>query len=319
MPDASAPSALGRTIAALLLGVVLFAVTAEVAVRLLDPTPRIQVVDLSERALRWIDEHPIWQDAGRVPVPDPCPAPGGLSVLLVGDSIAVSGAPPEQTIGPRLAARLTERLGRPVCTKVAARPGLPVAAQVALAKDLDPQGTSDLVLMLVWRATGGAVRAGDWWIETTPIAVDAHGWPPPPLPTPHALHRLLMGTSAAWRYGTLALSSKRDDDTRAQRSGHDDLIAWAKQHDIPIAFAEMPPLDRPFGTPWERSTWKLLLGTQMASAGRVWVDMSAELAARAHDVTAVRQDTCCHYLPPGHDAVAEVLADALTPVLETTP
>lgn len=315
MADAPPPRSGPRTLLVVLLGLLVFAATAEIAVRALDPTPRIQVVRLSERDLRWIGEHPIWQDAGSVPTPDPCPAPGGLSVLLVGDSIAVSGAPPEQTIGPRLATHLSERLGRPVCARVAARPGLPVAAQVALAKDLDPEGTSDLVLMLVWRATGGAVRAGDWWIETTPIETDAEGWPPAPLPVPHALHEALVAHSAVWRYATLALSRKRQDDGPDQRRAHDALLAWAAAHDIPVAFGEMPPLDRPFGEPWLKSTWKIMLRSQMEASGRVWVDVSHALGARGEDVEVLRQDTCCHYLPPGHDAVAQVLAEAVAPVL----
>lgn len=311
--------ALSRWFAVTALSVALFAATAEVAVRALHPVPRVQVIDLPQRHTTWIDGEPVWAGAGVIPTPDPCPAPGGLVVLLLGDSIPTMGTDtPEETTGPRLAHHLQAALGRPVCVRVAARPGLPLRSQLAFARSM-ADGV-DAVVAQVWRPTGRWALIGSrWWIDTTDIAVTDGGLPRPPIPMPDLLHRAVLTVSEAWFYATLALAVPDPIDVDRALVAHRALLDWADVLGVPLVYAEMPPLDRPFGAAWDRVLWAVALEAAARHRGVPWVRVSDGLAAAGHDVAAVRLDPCCHYVAPGHDAVAQVLTPAVAAVLSQDP
>ncbi len=314
------PPRIGRLLVGLAVSALVFLATVEGTFRAMNPVPRVQLVDLEARDITWVDGHPVWADGWEVPIPEDCPTEGGRSVLLLGDSIAVQGADAPDTIGPQLARRLQDVWGVPVCAKVAARPGMPVESQLALARAVDPDLEASVVVVLVWRASGSSIRTGRWWIETTPIATDADGWPFPPLPLPDALHRPLLDASAAWRYATLALAAQRETDIPSEQRTHREILDWATSHDTPVVFAQMVPLDQPFGTPWREDIWQKELGQALAGReGVVWFDAGDALAAAGVDVEAVRMDTCCHYLPPGHAAVADVLVPPVLAVTDPPP
>lgn len=297
-----------------LLGVPASLLVAEVVTRVGNPTPRSQVIDLRSETLIQVDEHPVWVDPYHTP-PEDCRDPSPRSILVVGDSIAVVGASAVDSLGPRLVERLSEAWNEPVCLRLAAAPGLPVEGQAALARHLDPHAESDLLILLLWRASGASVVAGHWWIETTQMATDPEGWPLPPFPLPSAWHATLLAHSALWRYATLALARPLPVDIQADTRTHRTLFSWAREHQMPVLLAEMPPLDRPFGSPWGRSVWLEELRATWTAGDLPWVDVSAELASRGADVEALRLDTCCHYNPAGHEAVAEILAQAALRVL----
>ncbi len=305
------------------LGIAVFGATAELATRRLRPSPRVQVIDLETQPVRWIENHPLVEHGPQVTTDPPCPRPGGRSVLVMGDSIAVLGATPDATIGPQLASLLRAAWGVPTCAWVAARPGLPVEGQFAFARHLDPKGLADVLVVLLWRGRGAAVRTDRYWIETTGIHTDGVGLPAPPFPLPSALHRFGIDHSHAWRLLTLALARTQDADPGTALETHRAIVRWAHDRDMPVVFALMPPLDRPFGAPWGQTVWKRDLHDAVQGDPSIrWLDVGGALGDAGIDVRDARMDTCCHYLPAGHAAVAKALVPTvldLVPPPETTP
>ena len=296
-------------------GLALFVATAEGAVRVGRPTPRAPVVDLAAREVAWLGGVPVWDAPGLPRASSGCAEGGAAEVVVVGDSIPSIGAEAAQTLGPRLGDRLSDALGRPVCVRVAARPGLPPQAQYALAEAVAPD--APVVVLALWRAGARWTVVGDrWWFDTTTVAVDGAGLPRSPMPLPSGLHRSLLGVSAAWRYTTLALAQEDPPGVDRAVAPHRAFLDRVRGRGAQVVVAEMPSMAVPFDAQPVSDGWVGVLRAQTEAAGGAWVEVGRVLAAQGLGVEDVRIDTCCHLNTAGHDAVAAVLVDPVRRALD---
>ncbi len=294
----------------------LAAATAEVAVRVLDPAPRTQVVRPdAQRRLREVGGVPAWERVG-----DGWPetlrgegcvvGPGGKRVVFTGDSILqVTGALAEDNFVVDLRERLPGW-----CLHNLAEAGFIGEQKAAVALAALQAGGVDAVIWEVWGERGHAVQHDDVVIHVGGYDVDAAGWPVLPwLPLPSPLHDALMSRSRAWAYTVLALGptgrfepgSPLFERVRAATEGQGGRMA----------LLVMPELERPFGEPspvWDEvkaevATWATERSVPSLDIGAAWTG--------TYDHEALRLDPCCHYNPTGHDALADTLASWLPAVL----
>lgn len=305
-----------RPILGTLVSLLLFAGTAEALVRGFRPEPRAPLFHLPDVHVRWVDGQPVWDVPGhRIPHAEPCPAEGGLVVVALSDSVLTSSAPPEQTVGPRLEASLSEALGRPVCVVVAGQPGMLLSAQLARAKEVAETRPVDAVVVAAWRGTQRFGVAEPYLFYTDRLAVTDTGLPAPPIPLPDAIHRPLLGASAAWRYLTLAVAREIEVPREARLLGFDPVFDWARALDAPLLLASMPGFARPLGDQGGDHLNLPGLKARTEAAGARWLDVGAALDDAGYTRDDVAADAVCHYTPAGHAAVAEVLTPPLVELL----
>ena len=187
-----------------LLALSLFAVTAELSLRAMNPVPRVQAVYLSgDRpelpAVQVVDGQPMWRNDGsdaREQVA--CDRP--LHVLLVGSSITfgVELEAPE-ALGARLQEVLDTMMPGRVCVHSVAQPGFVGANKLVAARAWVAQHPADLVLWELWsNEVDGYVVSGDYAWNFGPFLVDELGYPS--MLVPASVNAALWQRSAAWRF-----------------------------------------------------------------------------------------------------------------------
>ncbi len=310
-----------RALLGLTVSAVLFLGTAEGIVRIGRPVPRMPIFHLPTMDVRWIDGEPVWDIPGhRIPHDADCPTPDGQVVMVLSDSVLTASAPREQTVGPRLGALLTEQLGHPVCVPVAGQPAMMLRSQIALARTLAETHPPDAVVVAVWRTTETWAVAGDYLFNTTWGTTTPSGLPSPPLPIPEALHRALLATSAAWRFTTVAVIPHRNQPDGFALSAYRDLLDWTDTLGVPVLLARMPELGHPLDeAPATRGGGIPGLHALAERRGAAWLEVGPALAAAGFTAPAIRADTCCHYVPEGHAAVASVLQAPVAALLTPEP
>lgn len=308
--------------------VVLFALTAELSVRALDPVPRVQVVRGATLPWHLVDGVPQWTvspDLAPVMEGRSCQAdPSARQVALVGDSVLQvsqqDGSPSgdaQTRLRAHLVTQLQDRLNaagsQRWCVRDLAQSGyLPYQFEVAL-RTAHAEAPVDVAIVEVFKAES----------RYTPLGPDLyalHGWPrtaagvPKPWPwIPDAVQEALFGGSAAWAYASIALGEpdprSPDLDLPLDRS-YRTTVDWALAHGVDTVLLQVPVLDIPFAQSAADGAGEWAALEADAQARGVGVLRLAE-ALKDEDVTKLRLDTCCHYAPAGHAAIARVLADAL--------
>jgi hypothetical protein len=310
------PRSPGRTagflIVALLLGLAAAAATAEVAIRLAKPPPRMQIVRLDADWLR-LDERdgvPLWWDPVYAHGPirgEPC-RPGQPVVGVASDSVLMSIEPSGD--GHRVADELRASLG--VCVRDGGRAGYRPYQELAMLRWIDEQTPLSVGILSIWKEDRHYHRFGSSLYDSETVVHDADDFLPlPPLRgLPHGLHRWLFGHARAWEYATIALAEPVWD-ARDPAGAYLEAIAWASARRLPLILVEAPPLDAPFEqTAAERAElprdgWLARIEEAARGAGHEYVVLAEAL--RDEDYREIRLDACCHYNRKGHAAVARVL------------
>lgn len=310
-----------RALAALGLGAALFALTGEVAVRALDPSPGGQVVRPRQGTrgidgFRVVDGEPLWTHEGSGPRQDPGCGPDARTVLLLGSSIFWgTGYAPEQVVSARLQERLDPTRQR-VCVRNHAQPAYVGSNKLVEARELIPRLRPAVVVWEVWTSDAASYVVLDGVAYNMGQSrVDEAGYPVILPGVPASVHHALFRRSALWRYGHLSQLRQDPEVYEARWRAHlatrmPELARLTADAGGRLLLAFVPPLDRPFATfaadvvDKKRGYWWV---REWADAAAVpWVDVATELAGR--DVEALRHDPCCHYNPDGHAALADLLA-----------
>lgn len=294
-------------------------VAAELAVRVLRPTPRAQVIEGSRRVeLRLSEGVPVWttRDDPRARPDETCRAarPGAAQVVGLGSSIFYGvELAPAQTWAPRVQA-LLDQAGLPTCVHNLSGPGFSALQKRQLLREVAAPLSPRVVLWELWgtdvleyRMLGG--RA--WRMGVLRAGPDGY---PNPLSLPLAVNRLLFDSSAAWRYATAAIAPAEDrpaGDWNAVLDGPvAEALALAERSGGQLLLVAMPPLDRSFA---ESADGDDRMATQAARwiaarAGRPVRLLRAAELLRGDDHVDLRLDDCCHYNEAGQARLAEVLA-----------
>lgn len=309
----------GRAVVGLVLGLVV----AEGAVRVLNPTPRAQVVVPSaELVVEAVDGVPLWRSPGVPPELENAAcrtAPGGLEVWVVGDSVLYTwfrdaGGRPVQ-----LAVGLQRRLDAShpgSCVRNVSQPGYSGVQQLAELRRLLAARRPDLVYWGTFKGDGAYVELDGTWINVGAYETAADGLPRVRgLPLPTGIQRAWMSHSRFGRYATLALGAERPPLANPDR----DVIPLEELHMASVAEAARavaeaggrlvlvlaPPLDRPFRSSVAQPppTWRHLRAFA-AAHGVGELDLARALVDE--DVERLRFDLCCHYGEAGQEALAGV-------------
>ncbi|MCB9682291.1 MAG: hypothetical protein H6733_12560 [Alphaproteobacteria bacterium] len=303
------------------LGLALFAGTAEVAVRLLKPTPRLQVVhggatlEPGVHQIRVLHGEPVWDEADSAARQDPGCAPGATDVVLLGSSILWgTGYPHDEVVSHYLQADLAAQGSW--CVRNHAQPAFVGTNKLAVAEDVLPRVEPAVVVWEVWaNDAGDYTLIGDDAYNVGTVQTDADGWPVAVPGVPTALHHWLFQHSRAWNYLTLAAVPEAPGAYEATWGRMRDTIlprvlALTEAHHGKLLLVFMPFLDKPFAASvaFERDR---LRGYQWVHAwaeahGVATIDVAQAFVDR--DPVALRNDPCCHYNPAGHEALAALLA-----------
>jgi hypothetical protein len=303
-----------RALARLALAAALFLATAEVAVRWIMPTPRVQVIRADQVAsIEEVDGVPVWHLSSPEVARDGCAnAPEGAKrAVFVGSSILRgSGVEGPQVFSELLRARLpagswcVENLAEPAFTA----PQKAVVALRALARTRPP----DLLVWEVWENDPGQWRwLGDRAVNLRHHVVDPATGAPEWRVVRGAWADRLFRASELWRYAVLTLAT-HDPDMAALMSASLErdlapVVARAREVGTDVQLAIFPDLSRSFAAsaskplPAYKPVWPFA-----EAHGLTW--LRVDLALQDQDVAALRLDTCCHYNAAGHEALADLFA-----------
>lgn len=322
-----------RETLAVLVGLAVFAMVAELTVRMVDPMPRSQVIrpgtggSNGMPGFRVVGDTPLWRAQDSERRRDPGCEPGSRNVLLLGSSIFWGTSYNAQDV---VSAKLQERLDptrASLCVRNYAQPAYVGANKLAELEEALPELQPVVVVWEVWtnEPDGYTVIDGAAY-NLARGAVDAEGYPVSIPGLPASVHHFLFRTSEFWEYAHLAMSTY--DATlyeavwRAHLSGR---MARAKQAIDAVGarwvLVLMPPLDRPFAEFSKEIrfrnrgySWVI----QWADENGVpWIDVADAL--RDRDYKGLRHDPCCHLNPAGHEALAELLAPRIQALVGESP
>ncbi len=297
--------------------------TAELAVRVLQPTPRVQVVTGSEPpdlayAARVVGTEPLWAAPGSTERQNAgCERP--RRVVLFGSSILFgTSLDAPEAVSTHLQSRLDAAEPGAWCVHNHAQPAYVGESKLIEAERLLPALQPELVLWELWDADPGRYTfVGTDAYNFVGLRLGADGLPWV-LPLPSALHGALFRQSAFYRYATLAMSPTDGRDADALGHAYLDVFeprmeALRARWSGRLVLVRAPHLDQPFATwadrPLDAHQRRL---ASWAAAHDVPIVSLAE-ALRSDHVEALRLDTCCHFNAAGHERLADVLLPVVRP------
>ncbi len=301
-----------------LLSILIFVVTAEVVVRVANPTVRHQVVRQSE-GLTLYEAHgqPVWeegQSAERRHLQCPIDNPEAAITLTLGSSIFYgSGVEPADVFTQDL----QEAYGTTRCVMNFAEPGFSMQNKLARAQEVLSSYPGADVLLEIWENDPhGYTMLGRSAYSLRTLPVDSGGYPRT-LGVPAPLNGFLFRHSKAYEYASLAVDAPpnpRSEDELWREivvPQLDEMLALVRANGSSLRLMFMSKLSRPLNE-------QLGDGAYAAyPVARDWADRHGiswfEAAELLQDqaVEEIRYDPCCHFNPKGH----EVLAERLLPLL----
>lgn len=317
----------------LVLGLVLAFVVAEVAVRVMNPVPRIQMVrnkggpqvgeDFSG-GIRLYELHgtPVWIETTANPIRARVCEKNGpenqVRIAVFGSSIFY-GSSIAETANFSLAMEkeLSTRWNRPVCVVNYSQPAYGHDNKLAVAKEELPKFKPHLVVWEIWmNDTSKYVLLGDTAYNVAKLIRGEDGYPSL-LGFSGALNRWLLNHSALYEYSAMSFNENKHmgkaEDIWAAYAEEDlsQLLDLAKAEGAEILLATCPPLNKTFESlkkmpPKEYSALTPFLekrGVPLVHLKNFFGDKTNE---------EVRIDTCCHYNEMGHRLLATSMADVIT-------
>jgi hypothetical protein len=300
----------------LLTGLLLFVGVGELAVRLVNPTPRLQIVRMSrtedmEAPLRWVDGEPVWRMTGSE-ARTACPGPRPRQLAVFGDSIGFGhGLTAAETFTAGLQARLDRAQPGVWCVRNHAQPGYVITDLTVDAAHLLAERPAGLVVLEA-NAMGDYTRVGDDAWNFDGLRVDAGGLPTL-LPTPPELNRWLFERSRLWGFLHLSLTPLDANPAASRARTWARLDAFrARLGAVPLAVAVPPSLvgvihpasDEPETTRASIVAW-------CADRGVPCLDLGDALAGQDGPSIA---HTPVHFNAAGHAILTSVFLDWLRSV-----
>lgn len=306
--------------------ITIFALTAEAAVRVFEPMPRMQVVRGGAQKsgdvayVRQLNGQPVWEHSDSEKRQDPGCADDATDVVMLGSSILWgTGYKHDQVVSHHL----QERLGEDWCVRNHAQPAFVGKSKLAVAQAVIPEFKPEVVVWEVWaNDNGGFSMVGEDAYNLETLVTDDHGYPVlSPVGVPGPLHRTLFEYSQLWWYLTLTFPAREPGAYETSwRELVDETLPEVKRlteaHGGQLVLVYMPFLDRTFeesvtfenekmrGYQWTRA-WADAHDVAQVHVARSWVDKDHE---------ALRHDPCCHYAPAGHAELAALLEPTLRAV-----
>lgn len=301
----------------LLLALALFALAAEGAMRVLRPTPPIQVV--RERApVPDLDGVPMWRhDAPRSNEACLTRHPDARVVAFSGDSIFFGIEVP----GPQAMTAVTQAILDAAhgpgawCVLNLSQAGFSFDQKRAWLRSVLARHRVDLVYWEVWPNDAARyVRVGDSIYNLAGVD-PADPEPLNRLGLPTAIDRALLRASRFYEYAMLLRVPRFDLTPEWLRDVYAPRLA-ALRDEVAAAGAALvlvlpPPLDRPFASRGAgRDDARMLAGVvERLDPGAVF--LGEELGRLGVDHLAVRLDPCCHYNAEGHRVIGTLFAKRL--------
>jgi len=298
----------------------LFVVALELCFRIVNPSPRFQVVR-QDRRLEVRRGIPIWRDAGSLQRQnEACVArhPGALRIAIFGSSIFFgTGVDAEQTFSTLLQRGLDARfqVGK-VCVLNYAQAGYGAASKLAEAREVLPKLKGDLVVWEVWgNDPWNYVMLGSSAYALRDARVDASGYPVA-FALPPSVNQFLFRHSRAYEFVSLSQVPivAAPEWSKLIRSRvvpvMNEVLGSARAHGNELWLVQAARLDRPFGAQIHDPDNSVL--RDWATDNRVPHRDLAELLDD-QDVTKIRLDTCCHYNVQGHAVLAQRMLRMLLP------
>ncbi len=305
---------LWRGVVATGFGIALMLATAELAVRVLNPTPRAQVVrPTPSRVFEQVQGVVVWRakEADDVRNED-CPdrRPDARVIALVGDSIFF-GWGGGLVVEPQNAATVLQRLldirdGPVWCVLNLSEPGFLPHQQLALLEEQLRERSVHQVFWSVWKNEGRLADFGGGLVQTNGLAVDDLGIPTVPGVGLPGVQRALFSWSRLWQLGVLAAAFPAERGSGPPRYVSV-LNAHRQVREQGGAFVAVifPPLGVSFA---ESEVDARLVQVQHDLDQEGVRTLMVASALVDEEVTELRLDLCCHYNPAGHEAVAKALA-----------
>ncbi len=315
-----------RTAIGIGISALLFSATAEIAVRALNPVPRIQVFANSKA---WdVDGYPIYRvemehvDRRQLA----CPKVGTTDVIVAGDSVFTNIHEPglgsledeADLVAPQLH-RALQAVRPEWCVLDVSEPGFGPMQQWIAARQLHERIGADYLVVGVWKPHLAISYIGSAWYLTGDIETGSDGTPRPGTwPVPEGLHRTLFELSAAYRLLTLDLVRQIPGTDASKISAWVDIARWAQDEGIPAIFVELPSMEHSFEETLryredadldDALAWRRALEPAVVELG-VTYRVAAEWL-RHLDHEEIRLDSCCHMQRAGHVVLAEHLAEEL--------
>lgn len=280
------------------------------------PLERIQVVELVPLQAEVVEGTPVWRTTSSTPQRMGTPCGGAPEVVLVGSSILWgSGLTDEDSPRVQLAGRLAD-----ACVTLLGQPAYTFENQrVEVRRHLEAHTPR----VVVWEVWANSPRrwsiVGDvaYNLGFQSIGGDAL---PSPLGLSPSANLWLFAQSAAYRHVVVSglTSDPRHLPVLSPRFAaavmRPELSALVDRG-VSVILAYMPALDQPFEvTATSRPALYTRIEDQTEGVARgVWV--ADEMAERSVDVVSARADTCCHYSASGSAVLADILAEAVQPLL----
>jgi hypothetical protein len=300
------------------IALLMFIGVAEAAVRLIQPTPRGQVVRLADGRFGmevhdhldtpvWAPIDPAWRALREPPCLSADPATT-TTVALAGDSIlyVTGGTDATENVAWQLQQRLDAAQPGRWCVANTAVFAYSAGQKRAALHELQQRAQVDRVIWEVWGEAPTYRRLGGDVYAIGSYARDDQGYPYLWwLPIPAALNRALFSHSRAWEYLVIALGpgAVEDDVTPLHAAAIDDAAAEGAR----ISFFFFPDLAGPLTEPPHipHATHKSVRAL-LAARGAEVVEFRDQMVDQ--DYLRIRLTTCCHYNPVGHGVVADKLA-----------
>ncbi len=194
------------------------AAVSEVVLRLVNPTPRVQITRSKRPGVDGWDfamlgDQPTWRDAGsEARRNDSCPHEGSVDVVLMGTSITFgTGLGPDEPFAHLMQRSLDAQAPGRWCVLNLAQPAYVGSNKLAELPAALARFHPKLVLWEVWgNDPDRYTMVGPDAFAFKDLRVGADGLPWV-LPVPNPLHGWLFARSRLYQYGTLALDSRVDD------------------------------------------------------------------------------------------------------------
>jgi hypothetical protein len=284
---------------------------AEIAVRVLHPTPRLQMVrfDATE-TLSVKRDRVVWTLREPEIMAHGCtPGTTDLRVAFAGSSIfRGSGVSGEETFTTALQQRADGW-----CIDNVSQPAFTAGQKHVVAMDLlEASEPPDLLFWEVWtNDLDGYVLLEDGAYNLLHHTLDSDGTPNA-FGLPATANRALFGLSKLYAYATLAVGSSRGDDVDLAKAWDamlrdqlEPVVTRAAEVGTTVVLVLCPRLDRPFAQSASRPP--RIYGRIWPFAqrhGLRWIRLSERLEGQP--VETLRVDTCCHYAAAGHAALADL-------------
>ena len=309
----SAPRRWGFATALVLAGSALGLGAAEVAIRALDPAPRVQIVRARppDFELADLDGIPYWEeDRLRQHVDCVDLRPGSTRLLFLGDSIFYGQAlQPSEVFTTLLEQRLNRQSPAPgFCVLNFSQRAFSGQQKLALARRLIPRYRPAIVFWEVWSEPALYTRLGDAAYRFWDVEVADDGLPSV-FGLPPGWNAWLIQTSRLYEYATLALAPPRAHDSRLEMADFMDhalaeVRGLAANVGAQLVLEILPPLDRPFdGGGQPVHPLEAFVPDLARERGLDPVLLSRELAGE--DYLRLRLDPCCHFNAEGHRVLAD--------------